>query len=78
MSRSRIVVLAAATTLLAGCASAAAVSPVRDQSTNVSFKGCDQVACSGTIDGAAYEIVMPAQWNGTLLLYSHGYRPAQP
>lgn len=70
--------LAMAAVVLAGCSSAAAVSPARDQSTNVAFTGCDQVACTGTIDGAAYEIVMPGQWNGTLLLYSHGYRPAQP
>jgi prolyl oligopeptidase family protein len=28
---------------------------------------------SGSIGGAAYEIQVPAQWNGTLFLYSHGY-----
>lgn len=27
----------------------------------------------GTIDGALYLIQVPANWNGTLLLYSHGY-----
>lgn len=27
----------------------------------------------GTIDGAIYLIQVPANWNGTLLLYSHGY-----
>lgn len=27
----------------------------------------------GTLNGAAYEIQMPTSWNGTLLLYSHGY-----
>src|SRR5579883_1027703 len=27
----------------------------------------------GTIDGANYLIQVPANWNGTLLLYSHGY-----
>ena len=26
------------------------------------------------MNGAAYEIDMPTKWNGTLLLYSHGYR----
>src|SRR5215211_6961181 len=29
---------------------------------------------SGQIDGAPYRIVVPANWNGTLLLYAHGYR----
>jgi pimeloyl-ACP methyl ester carboxylesterase len=31
----------------------------------------------GTLDsGAAYVIDVPADWNGTVLLFSHGYRPA--
>ncbi len=50
----------------------------RDQSTAVPFTGCDTVACAGEINGAAYEILMPESWNGTLLIYSHGYRPAEP
>lgn len=29
---------------------------------------------SGEINGAPYRIVVPAQWNGTLLVYGHGYR----
>jgi pimeloyl-ACP methyl ester carboxylesterase len=28
---------------------------------------------SGTIGGAPYQIQIPANWNGTLVLYSHGY-----
>lgn len=31
-------------------------------------------ARTGTIDGANYLFEVPANWNGTLLLYSHGYR----
>jgi len=69
--------LAVSALLIAGC-SAAASSPQRDSSTDVPFTGCDSVACTGTIEGAEYEIVMPETWNGTLLIYSHGYRPAQP
>ncbi|HEY7483647.1 MAG TPA: hypothetical protein VH912_04225 [Streptosporangiaceae bacterium] len=30
---------------------------------------------TGTIDGADYRVETPAEWNGTLLLYSHGYFP---
>jgi pimeloyl-ACP methyl ester carboxylesterase len=29
--------------------------------------------CTGTIDGAAYKIEVPVNWNRTLVLYSHGY-----
>ncbi len=30
-------------------------------------------ALTGSIGGAAYKIEVPASWNGTLFLYSHGY-----
>ena len=49
---------------------------IRSTATDVPFTGCDTVACTGRLAGAKYEIEMPAKWNGTLLLYSHGYRPA--
>ena len=36
-------------------------------------------ALTGSIGGAAYKIEVPASWNGTLFLYSHGYVfPGQP
>jgi alpha-beta hydrolase superfamily lysophospholipase len=78
MRRSVLALASASALLLAGCASAAAMPETRDQSTAVPFTGCDTVACAGEINGAAYEIVMPETWNGTLLIYSHGYRPAEP
>ncbi|HLZ27449.1 MAG TPA: alpha/beta hydrolase [Chloroflexota bacterium] len=31
------------------------------------------VSATGSIDGAAFKIEIPANWNGTLVLYSHGY-----
>ena len=75
----RVTACAGAAMLLAGCAaSAAAPPPERDSSTDVPFVGCETVACTGSINGAEYEIVMPDTWNGTLLIYSHGYRPAEP
>jgi pimeloyl-ACP methyl ester carboxylesterase len=77
-TRSLVAVVGAAALLLPACASATAVDPVRDSSTDVPFTGCDAVECEGTIDGAAYEIQLPETWNGTLLIYSHGYRYAQP
>ena len=70
--------LATSTLLLTACSSAPAVPRARQSSTDVPFNGCDKVKCSDTIHGAAYEIRLPTTWNGTLLIYSHGYRNAQP
>ena len=50
---------------------------MQSTSTNVAFTDCG-AQCTGEIDGAKYSIKLPKQWNGTLLLYSHGYRFAQP
>jgi len=37
------------------------------------------ISDTGTIDGANFLIQIPNNWNGTLLLYSHGYRvPGSP
>lgn len=50
---------------------------VQSTDASVKFNNCgDQ--CTGEIDGAKYSIKLPQQWNGTLLLYSHGYRFAAP
>ncbi len=50
----------------------------RSSDKDVDFTSCQEATCAGEIDGAAYEILMPQAWNGTLLLYSHGYRQAEP
>ena len=67
---------------LAGCSSepeAVTVAKTEMSTSNdVPLKSCDQVACTGELDGAAYEIKLPDKWNGTLLIYSHGYRQAEP
>ena len=34
------------------------------------------ISRSGELDGVAYEIRVPADWNGTLVMYAHGYRDA--
>jgi hypothetical protein len=36
--------------------------------------GVEPIDVSGEIDGAPFRIVIPANWNGTLLVYGHGYR----
>jgi hypothetical protein len=63
--------------ILSAC-SAATIPTSRDASTDVAFTACTDATCTGEINGADFEIVMPDTWNGTLLLYSHGYRPAEP
>ena len=67
---------------LAGCGgqNQALATAEREQSTNnnVAFNGCDKVKCTGQMTGAAYEIQLPKKWNGTLVIYNHGYRPAEP
>ena len=76
------VVVVSVLSLLAACGSEPAAETrqdsIRDTSTDVPFTGCGQVACEGTLDGAKYTIQLPARWNGTLLLFSHGYRAVQP
>jgi pimeloyl-ACP methyl ester carboxylesterase len=73
---------AAVVLLLAACgsppASRSREDAIRSTATDVPFTGCDKVACAGSLDGAKYQIQLPQKWNGTLLLFSHGYRPAAP
>jgi pimeloyl-ACP methyl ester carboxylesterase len=74
--------LASTALLIAGCADSTTPlsgrqNTVRSTDTNVSFNNCGS-ACTGEIDGARYAIKLPTRWNGTLLLYSHGYRFAEP
>jgi pimeloyl-ACP methyl ester carboxylesterase len=80
--RGRALVAAAVVSLLAACGSEPAAQSradsVRSTATDVAFTGCDKVACAGTLGGAKYEIKLPQKWNGTLLLFSHGYRQAAP
>ena len=76
--RSLVAVVAASVALtLAACSGTTGPDP-SSTSTDVPFTSCDSVACTGALNGARYEILMPKTWNGTLLLYSHGYRTAQP
>lgn len=58
------------TLILGGCASS-------DQQA-LSSPTCVDVACTGVLGGAAYELLLPETWNGTLILYAHGYRNTQP
>ena len=37
-------------------------------------QGTNPVELSGSLSGAPYRIRVPANWNGTLFIYAHGYR----
>lgn len=43
-----------------------------------SASAADPIDLSGELAGAPYRIRVPAQWNGTLLLWAHGYTRAIP
>ncbi|MEO8888109.1 MAG: hypothetical protein ABI429_02295, partial [Jatrophihabitantaceae bacterium] len=79
---STVAVLASAALVLSGCGNASTQLSSREKSvqstaTDVKFNNCG-ASCTGAIDGAKYSIKLPTKWNGTLLLYSHGYRFAKP
>lgn len=65
--------------LLAGCSTDTSTAvtghskDVRSTDSNVKMTDCAS-ECTGEIDGAKYSIKLPQKWNGSLLLYSHGYR----
>jgi hypothetical protein len=77
MTRSTLWAAVAVAGLVVSACASTSTPKARQDSTNVPFKSCDKVQCADTLNGAAYQIVMPKNWNGTLLLYSHGYRQAQ-
>lgn len=62
----RFAALVAVVVVLAACASGATQkqAPVTPAATKI---------LTGTIGAASYTIDMPAKWNGTLFLFSHGY-----
>ena len=71
---------AASVLLVAGCGDDGGedrATRERSTATDVAFTSCDEAECEGEIDGAKFAILMPQSWNGTLLLYSHGYRQAE-
>src|SRR5262249_11276286 len=59
--RPRLVASLVLVCLLVGQQTAAQAAPPAD------------VLEQGTLNGAAFKIEVPANWNGTLALYSHGY-----
>ncbi|MEP6852408.1 MAG: hypothetical protein ABJA87_07115 [bacterium] len=69
-------------TLVAGCSSgSSAPSGIRDAKNVALKKDCGSASCIGTRSDAKYEIQLPkskSDWNGTLVIWSHGYRNPAP
>jgi pimeloyl-ACP methyl ester carboxylesterase len=69
-------------TLIAGAALAASLlvaAPTVASATPVCDGKVPVQSCGGaTSDGAPYAMMVPANFNGTVYLYSHGYRPNVP
>jgi hypothetical protein len=62
---SRTLAALSALVVLAACSQQAAAPPQASPSAPENL--------TGTLGAASYEIDVPARWNGTLFLYSHGY-----
>jgi hypothetical protein len=76
-------VVVAAVLVVSGCSSSGVTKREKEIASTgtVSLKSdCGSAKCDGTRNGAKYEIKLPAKskWNGTLLIWSHGYRNAAP
>jgi pimeloyl-ACP methyl ester carboxylesterase len=78
-SFARLAALLSVAAALGSCSSPSESEESREtKNRTLSFRGCDEVKCSGELDGAKYQVKLPQTWNGTLLIYSHGYREAEP
>ena len=69
----RLTAVVAPALLLAGLAAAAPAAASASTTCPAPIVAGDQVLCGSLQDGATYLIEVPAQWNKTLFLYSHGY-----
>lgn len=79
--RTKALALAATATsaalVLAACSSGSS-SNVTSTNDNVQFNECTPEVCEATVEGYPVKIEMPVVWNGTLMIFSPGYRGAEP
>lgn len=56
------------------------VGDPKDTTAPVGYTDCGSTgfSCTGEVEGVPYDIRMPDEWNGTLLIHSHGMRYAEP
>ena len=60
---------------VSGAAAGATHAPDADAPATAAPAEIGRRTYTGTIDGADYRVEVPEAWNGTLVLYSHGYWP---
>ncbi len=65
--------LGVAMVLLVACAPSTSSPPAHSPTPSPSHSPSSALSESGSIGAAKYRIEVPATWNGTLFLYSHGY-----
>ncbi|HEU5111224.1 MAG TPA: hypothetical protein VFT95_22010, partial [Micromonosporaceae bacterium] len=70
----KLFVALAAGLLVGGLATSAHAAPTRP-SAQAPAQETGRHSYTGTIDGADYRVETPERWNGTLVLFSHGYYP---
>ena len=70
-----VAVLAAVLTVTGAVAAASPQPAAEAAATGHRIPQPGRHTYTGAIDGAAYRVETPVRWNGTLLLYSHGYMP---
>jgi pimeloyl-ACP methyl ester carboxylesterase len=78
-----IAAVAAVVLAVSACSSSSVDSRIkaeRDTGTQTLKHACDATSCAGTRGGAAFKLQLPdvKKWNGTLVIWSHGYRAAAP
>lgn len=76
MRRTRHAARAALAALTALLVPVSAVPAAAGATTVTAAAEAPPTEYTGEIDGAAYRVLVPEDWNGTLLLYSHGNYPS--
>lgn len=81
MSNTRILqaksaVLLTGLAVLAACQDAAAPPPAAGRTIAAAVRSVDgPQAVKGEVGGSVYGLYLPANWNGELVIYAHGFRP---
>jgi pimeloyl-ACP methyl ester carboxylesterase len=78
LRRSLISALVATLVIVGGATGAAITIRAAHAAPSPCAGSVGATAMTGSLGGAKYKIEVPANWNGTLLLYSHGYQFTAP
>lgn len=64
--------------VLSACSSSSDSANVTSTNDNVQYNECTAEVCDTTVNGFPVKIKLPTIWNGTLMVFSHGYRGEEP